>query len=325
MGSKGNDIHKPDALPLRLTTWPLGALGERPLTCYPYAERFGEWIRLDVGLERDAPPELATRQARDINLDDLDAITNLVRTVGGAPTVGIEDDLPRDSSLVEGFAKRHGRNFRRYDDGEPRIPYEVTKRWPDFRIAQIVHVDEIAARLDILRGLGMFLVAAQRRESVIAVSNTWRPPLPPAEWPDTDDEADFEAHEAAVYLNWFQLFDHDAATKRSAEHVTWVFTNLWNRALSRFSAHVVASGIGEDETDLTILEAGALQLFNDLVTGVAYVPCKRCGRDFNRQIGRAKYRARAEGTVYCSRSCANAASQAAYRARNKAAQAREGT
>jgi hypothetical protein len=47
--------------------------------------------------------------------------------------------------------------------------------------------------------------------------------------------------------------------------------------------------------------------------------CRRCGNEFTHQDGRATRRIRTEGTVYCSRRCANAASQAAYRARKREA------
>lgn len=46
--------------------------------------------------------------------------------------------------------------------------------------------------------------------------------------------------------------------------------------------------------------------------------CARCHAPFHIQQGRAESKHRTKGVIYCSRACANAASQAAYREREKA-------
>lgn len=53
------------------------------------------------------------------------------------------------------------------------------------------------------------------------------------------------------------------------------------------------------------------------VTIVLDKTCAHCGDPFATQSGRVKSRHRTVGVIYCSRRCANAASQAKYRSRQK--------
>ena len=69
-----------------------------------------------------------------------------------------------------------------------------------------------------------------------------------------------------------------------------------------------------------------LEIFNDLAGGSTFRTCEKCGRVFVRQRGRAVYgqHKREANLRYCSKRCANAAAQAAHRAKLANAKGREG-
>ena len=94
-----------------------------------------------------------------------------------------------------------------------------------------------------------------------------------------------------------------------------------NGALADFHVRLRV-GTPEDEPDapeVTLYEAMALQLFNDVAERVPYQHCARCGRPFLRQQGRAEYgQHRRIGTIYCSHECNNAAKQKRHRDRERA-------
>jgi hypothetical protein len=69
-----------------------------------------------------------------------------------------------------------------------------------------------------------------------------------------------------------------------------------------------------------------LEIFNDIAGGSTFRRCDKCGRVFVRQRGRAVYgqHKRVASLRYCSKRCANAAAQAAHRAKLAKAKGREG-
>ncbi|MDZ4654469.1 MAG: hypothetical protein U1F44_01115 [Coriobacteriia bacterium] len=69
-----------------------------------------------------------------------------------------------------------------------------------------------------------------------------------------------------------------------------------------------------------------LEIFNDVAGGSTFRTCEKCGRVFVRQRGRAVYgqHKREAHLRYCSKKCANAAAQAAHRAKVAKAKGREG-
>ena len=75
-----------------------------------------------------------------------------------------------------------------------------------------------------------------------------------------------------------------------------------------------------------LYNAICLEIFNDVAGGSTFRTCEKCGRVFVRQRGRAVYgqHKREANLRYCSKRCANAAAQAAHRAKLAKAKGREG-
>ena len=75
-----------------------------------------------------------------------------------------------------------------------------------------------------------------------------------------------------------------------------------------------------------LYNAVCLEIFNDVAGGSTFRTCEKCGRAFVRQRGRAVYgqHKREANLRYCSKRCANAAAQAAHRAKVAKAKGREG-
>jgi hypothetical protein len=119
----------------------------------------------------------------------------------------------------------------------------------------------------------------------------------------------------------------DAAVEQAAP---WAIDVL-NAGLTPFAPHLALSKAPND------LEAGrppcselynviCLEIFNDVAGGSTFRTCEKCGRVFVRQRGRAVYgqHKREANLRYCSKRCANAAAQAAHRAKLANAKGREG-
>jgi hypothetical protein len=74
--------------------------------------------------------------------------------------------------------------------------------------------------------------------------------------------------------------------------------------------------------DVTLFELMALEIFRHIAEDASYKPCEKCGKLFVRQEGGAAHgQSRLAGVKYCSRLCAKAAAQRAYRDRQRRARA----
>lgn len=313
---KGSSNHI--SSPLRITTWPLGEL--RPgfgvnLPSWPETFRKGEWaFHRSLFVKSDAPPpdEIHLRQALDTELADLDAVLAIAATMGGEVRT-VEREYAADISL---YAQSNGRDWHpsliglASDDprelvGKPSdVADLLTNLGPDgdTEFGVWVHLDSVAWQLDRLRVIGLFCIAAKRGASLLDAYTAW----------GHSAHLDWEDHPGFVIGH--RPPDENDAIER--------MTSLINDALRPWSPHIWQSkpdqgeGYELDRPD-TILAVGTLQAFNDLVSDVAYTSCAHCARWYGKQVGRANNRSRTKGVIYCSRSCANAASQAKYRKRQK--------
>jgi hypothetical protein len=106
------------------------------------------------------------------------------------------------------------------------------------------------------------------------------------------------------------------------EREAWeTFLQMITPALGVFRVRVqVFTDSGREIAGLgaTFLEAGALQIVNDLADEVDYLNCPNCGQVFARQVGGSSHYSRRTGVTYCKPSCATAARVKAYRARKRA-------
>ncbi len=104
-----------------------------------------------------------------------------------------------------------------------------------------------------------------------------------------------------------------------------------NSGLTPFAPRLALSEARDDtEAGRTpcseLYNAVCLEIFNDVAGGSTFRTCEKCGRAFVRQRGRAVYgqHKREANLRYCSKRCANAAAQAAHRAKVAKAKGREG-
>jgi uncharacterized C2H2 Zn-finger protein len=84
------------------------------------------------------------------------------------------------------------------------------------------------------------------------------------------------------------------------------------------SSRVLADGGDIGDEGATFLEAGVLQIVNDLADEVDYLTCPNCSTIFARQVGGSTHFSRSTGVIYCSPRCATNARVRAYRARKRA-------
>jgi len=123
--------------------------------------------------------------------------------------------------------------------------------------------------------------------------------------------------------------------KRSADDVvdqaaSWAIDAI-NAGLTPFAPRLALSKAPNDADAgqppcSELYNAICLEIFNDVAGGSTFRTCERCGRVFVRQRGRAVYgqHKREANLRYCSKRCANAAAQAAHRAKLAKAKGREG-
>lgn len=104
-----------------------------------------------------------------------------------------------------------------------------------------------------------------------------------------------------------------------------------NAGLTPFAPRLASSKAqGADEAGRTpcyeLYNVICLEIFNDIAGGSTFRTCEKCRRVFVRQRGRAVYgqHKRDAHLRYCSKKCANAAAQAAHRAKVAKAKGREG-
>ena len=109
--------------PFSVTYWPGGAQPIPPLDVPEGVHRDGDWLCLvhsyDSRHDVDLPPEFHLRESKDLDLEDLDAVCELVRQFGSpVPVGGGTDDLPGNVAVaIARWAAEHG---RRFGEGEPR-------------------------------------------------------------------------------------------------------------------------------------------------------------------------------------------------------------
>jgi hypothetical protein len=267
---------------LSVTTWPGHPVPVPELDRYPDAELEGDFIYLGNRWEPAAPPpELYLRQARRLDRTNPGPLAlEVARTVGGV-------FAPED--LGSGWARdilqaEHGARelfAERYDRSYERVELVAGRGWR-------VHVDEIAYRLRILDILGRHAEAYRRGNYLLPA---WEGMLASGGWQPRNEREAWET-----------------------------FTQMITPALDVFHVRVqVFMDGGREITGLgaTFLEAGALQIANDLADEVDYLNCPNCGQVFARQVGGSSYYSRRTGVTYCKPSCATAARVKAYRARKR--------
>jgi hypothetical protein len=265
---------------LSVTSWPGYPVPVPELPRYPEATLDGEIIWLEnSGEMAQAPPELYLRHARQVDLQDPEALLHFVRTVGGVPYAFEDRDLFPYTNPKEGrehFAINRNREY-------------VKPLREDARCGG-VHLDEVAFRLRILDLLGRHAVAYRRGNYLAPV---WKEGLAKG-WGDTvNTEQDA----------WRQFAFHANPALR-----------IFHVRLRVLCDGIEIGGWGPP----TFLEAGVLQLVNDLADEVDYLTCPNCGLIFARQVGGSAHYSRRTGVTYCSPSCATAARVKAYRARKRA-------
>ena len=225
------------------------------------------------------PPELYLRQARQTDLQDPKALLDFVRTVGGVPYIEEDRDLfPRP---------------RRPGVSSPTAETVGTSSQLVAGRGIGVHLDEVAYRLRMLEILGQHAVAYRRGNYLAPV--------------------------------WNEVYAKSLLGSRSIkteEEAWWEFSVYANQALQGF--HVRVRALGADGKEIgghgepTFLEAGVLQLVNDLADEVDYLTCPNCSLIFARSVGGSTHYSRSTGVTYCSPRCATGARVKAYRARKRA-------
>ncbi len=153
-----------------------------------------------------------------------------------------------------------------------------------------VHLDEVAYRLRVLEILGRHAVAYREGDYLVPV------------WQEA-----YDGHRVRTEEDAWRAFGYHA-----------------NAALAPFHARVRVIVAGDEARAIgdgacTFLEAGVLQIINDLADEVDYLTCPNCARVFARQVGASTHYSRRAGVTYCSPACGSNARVKAYRARKRAA------
>jgi hypothetical protein len=275
---------------LSVTTWPGYPVPVPRLPRYPEAALDGEVIWLPDwngklhGEMVPPPPEMYLRQAHQIDPLDREALLHFVQTVGGVPYVLENEDLYPTPDKWQQNSHRARAIFavnrgRRYEE-----PQWVAGR------GYGVHVDEVAYRLRVLDVLGRHAVAYRNGDYLAPVWQEAYAKSGLSRLPQTDKDA------------WEEFACHA------------------NQALQAFHVRVrVLTGDGSEIGHrATFLQAGVLQIVNDLADEVDYLTCPNCKLIFARSVGGSLHYSRRTGVTYCSPKCATAARVKAYRARKRA-------
>lgn len=268
----------------------------------------GEWVFLgdDPGVQATAPkPDLYLRSGLHVDVSTPDAALEIIRAGWGEAWDTFWDKT--SASHARQHARRHGRawgrSFRGLADDDPVDVAEFAseggrsprlEEWlladsdePHSNFGQWVHVDSVLWQASMLRMIAYVVLAASGEICMKGV--------------DLGKLGKGSRHERLTeeLLDMFRF-----ALKRWYPRLALVDPSDGNAAW--------------DPPPFSLLDVGALQAFNDIVSNVSLTPCAHCGRMFGRKVADAKYRSRRKGVIYCSKSCANAATQARYRARKKA-------
>ncbi len=272
---------------LRITTWPTTQVRLPRVGRFPGAELHREMVHLGPEWELvEVPDQLRLFELRDVDLDDPEAMVQVVRHVGTVAPVNLSSDLAVDGvGKVTRHSKRCGRSFdvaQHRDFGETMKALRRTD-------GPHVHLDELAYRLALLRALNEHVIAHSRR-------------LPTTEirWPG------------------------EGPRRLRVEIGDWRhFAVQVNAALRPFQVRVHVALGNKDMTPMEspgLFSVAVLQLVNDLTTHATYQVCEAeyCGRMFVRQRGRRVHYSRSTGSIYCTKSCMNAQTQRNYRRRQRA-------
>jgi hypothetical protein len=264
---------------LSVTAWPGVVVPVPELTRWPAANLDGELIWLGPDHTDAVPPaEIYLRQARRISPVD---VLDFVRSVGGVPMADRPSGGAEDLHDPDLDARQQFAAVR--DRSYVAPDYVAGRGW-------VVHLDEVAYRLRVLDVLGRHAVAYRNGDYLAPI---WT--------------------EARARLGGRPCKD---------EREAWTYFSLVaNAALARFHPRLqVTSNNGNEILPLvaTFLEAGTLQIVNDLVDEVDFINCPNCGQVFARQVGGSTHYSRSTGVTYCTPSCATAARVKAYRARKRA-------
>jgi hypothetical protein len=275
---------------LRITTWPGDPIVVPPVDHPGHVDRDGEWLRFDYAIRSDhdwtreaklIPDELYLRQARELDLADLDMVSEFVGTFGRVAPFRFDEDLPhRDWHAW--FLRFSATRGRRYHPDRDRGASQAVS----------CHVDEVVFRLTILRALTDHAIAFR--------------------------EGNYEHETWASYLR--EPLQAGAAGEHEAWSYFTEFANAALRRFHvRVTAEVGDRDFDLGIARPTVYEACVLQLVNDLASDdLTWRHCGHCDRGFYRQVGRSTVQSRTKGVMYCSPECARAASVKAYRARKRA-------
>jgi hypothetical protein len=256
-------------------------------------ERDGAWLLFETSLRMaEVPPEVSTREFRDTDPRDLDALAELcsLGMIRQETYLAPAKDLWADS-----FWQRRALDATSEAYGLPRCPADIDaerirlyrRDEPLYRYP--VHVAEVAYRVARVQNCADHVTAYLTGQPVHKV------------WDNCNDE-----------LTAWRMFD-----------------GIIEPALTDFHVHVrVQTGAQPSDADIgavraTLYSVAILQLVNDLAEEVPYVTCanEACGRLFHRQRGRSEYGGhRTRGVMYCSHSCARAQYQREKRRRDRATQ-----
>lgn len=276
---------------------------------YPSAERVGDWIfyRHKSYETREVPDDIYLRQG--LYADESDPATALVivRDIGGTFGFGTEPS----STKLGAFSMRKGRdwspNFFGVIEDDPvevdanldangRVSRRrLVLKNDDPNAGSWVHVDSILWQVARLKAIALTLLAAQGQI--------------------TSNEAVEQAVECGALDDWVLDDDPPFSGASMLAHALTESLKEWAPGVALVDD---VARYGSSLRGFSLHALGARQAYNDWVTSVAIKPCAHCGNWFGKQVGSAKYRSRTKGVIYCSKSCQDAASQAAYRARKKA-------
>ena len=254
-------------------------------------ERDGAWLLFEANPLHlaEVPSEVATREFRDTDPRDIDALAELC-SLGMIYRVDWDDaagDFPSRGVhrlAMDATSEAYGLSRVPDDiDEERRELYRRDKPLHRFPI----HVAEVAYRVVHVQSCAEHVLAYLSDQPVHEV------------WPGCTDDID--------------------AWRR--------FSGIIERPLRDFPIHVrIQSGPEPSPADIgatraTLYSVAMLQLVNDLAEEVEYLKChnESCGRLFYRQRGRSEYGGhRTRGVRYCSSACARSQYQRERRRREKA-------
>lgn len=295
---------RPPIAQFRVTAWP-GYPVAPPAVPVQDVEVAGEWIRFVKGgphadpMYVEVPDEIRLRELADVDTADIEALAEFTRTFGRlTPQVNLladMGDMPamQYEQLVLDTAHKNGRRGpeRRLEQRPSPMPEYMAAAgidpWPHDRSCRpglMVHADDLAVRIRILRQLTAHAIAYARGEYEHKV------------WPNAKD-------------------DHDAWSH---------FTELANGALQPFHVRVyIDTGTADFDIGSprpSLFSVAVLQLINDLSDEAEYhvCPAETCGRIFIRSRGATvKAFNRTKGVTYCTPGCANAQRQREFRRKKR--------